>query len=108
MTSETLQRLKTPLEKEFELFLALNMVEVLGYDRWELFKTAEQNCLMQLYDDQTWVLEQQEDHPGLQAELQRRRLLTVQLRIQFREFVTQVFNLTGGGNNVQQPNQQNV
>lgn len=101
MAEEFLHRLKTPRERDFELFLATQVVERIGFRAWEQYQIAQHTALMSLYDDFTYFLEQQVNRPNLTAELEARRLLTVELRIQFADFVTSVFNMTAA-NIVQQ------
>ena len=90
MSEQQLHRLKTPRERDFDLFLATQMVEKIGYVAWESYQIQQHNCLMSIYDDFTWHLEQQEDRPNLDAELAARRLLTVELRIQFADVSNQM------------------
>ena len=67
-------------------------------------------CAMQSFDDFTFELETQNPpRPNLAVELEARRLLTVELSIQFMDFITEVFNLSAGnyGQNPNPNDQQN-
>ena len=104
MSEHLIHRLKTPRERDFDLFLATQMVERIGFQMWEHYQTEQQAQLMAIFDDFTYFLENQNPpRPNIDIELERRRLLTVELRIQFIDFVTEVFNLTAG--NFQNQNQ---
>ena len=108
MSEELLHRLKTPRERDFALFLATQMVQRIGYQRWEEYQIEQQAQLMCIFDDFTFFLESQNPpRPNLDAELEARRLLVIQLRIQFADFVTEVFNLTFGQLQNQNPDGQN-
>ena len=90
-----LHRLKSPRERDYALFLGVEMVKKIGYVAWEAYQTQEHNCAMQIFDDFTFQLEEQyPPRPNLAAELEARRLLTVELSIQFANFITDVFNLS--------------
>ena len=102
-----LHRLKSPRERDYALFLGVEMVKKIGYQAWEYYQTQEHSCDMQIYDDFTFQLENQDPpRPNLAAELEARRLLTVELSIQFHEFITEVFMLSAA-NMVQNPNPNN-
>ena len=97
MAESWLHRLKTPEERNFEIFLAMQVVDRIGWRAWESYQNAQHQALMQCYDDFTWHLENQVPRrPNLEVELEARRLLVVELRIQYRDFVASVFNLTAG------------
>ena len=99
-----LHRLKSPRERDYALFLGVEMVKRIGYVAWEAYQTQEHICAMQIYDDFTFHLENQNPpRPNLAVELEARRLLTVELSIQFADFITEVFNLSAA-NMVQGPN----
>ena len=102
-----LHRLKSPRERDYALFLGVEMVKKIGYVSWELYQTQEHICAMQIFDDFTFHLENQNPpRPNLAAELEARRLLTVELSIQFADFITEVFNLSAA-NMVQNANPNN-
>ena len=108
MSEDWIHRLKSPRERDFALFLGTQMVERIGYQRWEEYQIEQQAQLMAIFDDFSFFLENQNPpRPNLAAELEARRLLVVQLRIQFVDFVTEVFNLTAGNLQNQNPNGQN-
>ena len=97
MAESWLHRLKTPEERNFEIFLAMQVVDRIGWRAWESYQKAQHHSLMSCYDDYTWHLENQVPRrPNLDAELDARRLLLVELRIEHRNFMASVFNLTAG------------
>ena len=102
-----LHRLKAPRERDYALFMGVEMVKRIGYVTWEFYQTQEHFCAMQIFDDFTFQLENQDPpRPNLAAELEARRLLTVELSIQFMDFITEVFNLSAA-NMVQNANPNN-
>ena len=83
-------RLMTDQERNWELFKNRNLIRRLGWKNWEYLKNAKHATLMQLFDEFTLHLE---TNGASQLELQARRLLMVELRIQHLDIISEVFQM---------------
>ena len=83
-------KLMTSWERIDQTQFHRRLIRRIGHVRWEQDQNLRHQCQMSFFDDETTLLE---DGGMIQSELDKRRILLVELNIQHLNFMATVMNL---------------